>query len=161
MEKKKIDVRAGMLFPVHFHVLAGVFLLAALFIVGSHPLFSAGLAFFGALILTAFEGTQIDPSSRTLREYYSFFFLKTGKEKKYASIEGIAIYRAKVSQKVFTSRTMNSSTFTHTEYNAYLKLYGDEKVFLVSDKNKVKLMEKARKIAGDLNTIVTDHAIAK
>lgn len=157
MEPKKIDVRAGKLFPFHFHILGGVFLLAAIFVVVDHPMISAGATVLALLILTASEGTEINPAARTLREYYSFFFLKTGKARKYSTIEGIAIHRAKVSQKLFTARTTSSSTFTHIEYNAYLSLYGEEKIFLMSDRNKTKLMAKVGKIASDLKTTVVDH----
>ena len=161
MAENSIDVKAGRLFPFHFMILGGIFLFAGLIVVIDHPIIASVLFMLGLLILTAYEGTEIKPSSKTLREYNSFLFFKSGKERKYIRIEGLSIHKAKVSQKMFTPRTMNSSTFTHVEFNAYLKLYEGDKIFLLSDKNKLKLLEKANEIARMLNTSVSDHTLGR
>lgn len=161
MTKDTVDIKAGMLFPFHFLILGGVFLFAGLLIVISHPIIAAILIVIALLILTAYEGTEINPSSKTIREYNAFLFVKSGKERKFARVEGIVVHKAKVSQKMFTARTMSSSTFSHTEYNAYLKLYGEERIFLLSNKDKVKLLEKVRELARILNTSVSDHAVIR
>lgn len=161
MKNRKIDVKAGMLFPLPFIILGSVFIFAATLLFIDHPIIAGMLFVLGFLIVTAYEGTQVDPSARTYREYNSFLFLKTGKQVKYLTIEGIFIHKAKVSQKMFTPRTLNSSTFTHTEYNAYLKINGEQKIFLMSDRSKPKLLDKANAIAKLLNTAVADHAIMR
>ena len=153
-----IDVRAGRLFPFQFLILGGILLLAGVVVVVNHPIIAAILILPGLLILTAYEGTEINPYARTYREYNSFLFIKSGKSKRYTSLDGIYIHKAKVSQKMFTPRTMNSSIFTHIEYNAYLKT-DTEKIFLTGDRNKMKLLERARSIATLLNTSVADHAV--
>lgn len=159
MSKNIIDVKAGRLFPLQFIILGGIFLFAGIVVVVTYPITAMILIVLGLFIVTAYEGTQIDPFSRTYREYNSFLlFLKSGQTKKYTSLQGIAIHRAKVSQKMFTPRTMNSSIFTHIEYNMYLKT-GEDKIFLMGGRDKVKLLEKARSIAGFLNTPVSDHAM--
>jgi hypothetical protein len=159
MVKEKIDIKAGRLFPYHFLILAAVFCFAGLLLVVDHPIIGAVLLVLAAFIITAYEGTEINVATRTVREYYCFFMLlKTGQWKRFGQIEGITIRRAKVSQKMFTPRTMNSSTFTHVEYHAYLELAA-EKIFLMSDKNKIRLLDKSRSIAQALNTSVVDHAM--
>lgn len=160
MIKRTIDVKAGRLFPFHFLVLGGVALFAGLFMIVNQPIAGSVLVFIGLLIFTAHEGTVINPESRTIREYYSFFFLKTGQASPYETIESIAIHKAKISQKMFTAHTTRSSTFTHIEYRAYLKILPDEKILLTRSRNKTKLMNKVRKIAQALNISVVDHAIA-
>lgn len=158
MPKNTIDVKAGRLFPFHFLILGGVLLLAGGVLVINNPITGGILILLAVLILTAYEGTEINPYFRTYREYNSFLFFRSGKPLKYASLEGIFIHRAKISQKMFTPRTMRSSTFTHMEYRAYLKI-GNEKILLLKDKNKMRLLEQARKIADSLNTSVADHAL--
>jgi hypothetical protein len=110
----------------------------------------------GILILTAYEGTEINPGSRTYREYNSFLFLKKGKRKKYGSIEKIFVNSGKVTQKVYTAHTMTSATFSRVEYNAWLKFRDGEKLFLASARNKEKLLKRLNEIAGKLNTSVVD-----
>lgn len=124
----------------------------------NYPIATAILVPSGLLIVTAYEGTEIDTRARTFREYNSFLFIKSGKKIKFKTLEGVFIHRAKISQKMFSPRTMNSSTFTHVEYNAYLKT-DREKIFLMSGRNKMKLLEKVRSIAGVLKTPVADHAV--
>lgn len=158
MQKNTIDVKAGRLFPLHFLVLGGVLLFAGVILVIDNPIVGGILILLAVLIFTAYEGTEINPFSRTYREYNSFLFLRSGKPVKYASLEGIFIHRAKISQKIFTPRTMNSSTFTHIEYRAYLKT-GNEKILLIRGRNKMKILEQARDVADFLNTSVADHAV--
>lgn len=158
MLKNTIDIKAGRLFPFHFLILGGIFLFAALVVVVSHPIIAGILALLGLFIITAYEGTEIDPHSKTYREYHSFLFLKSGKRVNFNSVEGVFIHKAKVSQKLFTAHTMNSSTFTHVEYHAYLKL-DHEKIFLTRGKDKKKVVEKARSIASSLNASVFDYAV--
>ncbi len=160
MAKRTIDVKAGRLFPFPFLVIGGVSLFAGLFIILSVPIGGLVLLFIGGLIFTAYEGTEIDPTARTIREYYSFLFLKTGRATRYESIEGMTIHKAQISQKMFTAHTTKSSTFRYTEYRAYIKMAGEEKVLLMRNKNKARLMEEARKIAQALNTTIADYAVA-
>lgn len=158
MPNNTIDIKAGKLFPFHFLILGGILLFAGVIVAANYPIATAILVPLGLLIVTAYEGTEIDAGARTFREYNSFLFIKSGKKIKYKTLEGILIHKAKVSQKIFSPRTMNSSTFTHVEYNAYLKT-DREKIFLMSGKNKMKLLEKVQSIAGVLNTPVADHAV--
>ncbi len=160
MIKRVIDVKAGRLFPFHFLVLGGVSLFAGAFMIVNQPIGGSVLLFVGVFIFTAYEGTAINPESRTIREYYSFFFLKTGQSKPYEAIDSIAIHKAKISQKMFTAHTTRSSTFTHIEYRAYLKILPDEKILLTRSRNKTRLLNEARRNAQALNTSVVDHALA-
>ena len=158
MMTKTIDIKAGRLFPFHFLILGGILLLAGVIVAVNYPIASAILLPLGLLIVTAYEGTEIDTSARTFREYNCFLFIKSGKRITYKSLEGVFIHKAKVTQKMFSPRTMNSSTFTHVEYNAYLKT-DREKIFLMSGRNKMRLLKKVQSIAALLKTPVADHAV--
>lgn len=155
-ESKTIDIISGRLFPFHFMVLGVIFFIAGGALFSSHPVISIILMVIAAIILSSYSGTQIIPSSKTYREYNSFLFIKNGQSKKYDGIEKIFINSGKVSQKVYTAHTLNSSTFKHVEYNAYLKFTNGTKIFLASDKNKIRLVNKVNAIARKLNTLVTD-----
>ena len=141
-----------------FFILGCILLFARAIVAVNYPIATAILVPLGLLIVTAYQGTEIDTGAKTFREYNSFLFIKSGKKIKYKTLEGVFIHRAKISQKMFTPRTMNSSTFTHVEYNAYLKT-DREKIFLTSGRNKMKLLERVRSIAAALNTSVADHAV--
>ena len=158
MQNNTIDIKAGKLFPFHFLILGCILLFAGAIVAVNYPIATAILVPLGLLIVTAYQGTEIDTGAKTFREYNSFLFIKSGKKIKYKTLEGVFIHRAKISQKMFTPRTMNSSTFTHVEYNAYLKT-DREKIFLTSGRNKMKLLERVRSIAAALNTSVADHAV--
>lgn len=146
-----------MLFPFHFLLLAAIFFIAGLGIIMSHPYVSGILILFAAVIVTAYEGTEIDPSSGSYREYNAFLFIKKGKRKRYGSIESIFVNAGKVSQKIYTAHTTSSSTFSSVEYNAYLKFGDGNKIFLFSDKNRRRLMRRLQHVAGKLNTSIVDN----
>lgn len=156
-QKQIVDIKSGSLFPFPFLVLGAIVFLAGVLVFVSSPLLSLFLLVTAAFILTAHEGTEVDPSARTYREYQSFLFIKKGKLKKYDGIEKIFVNSGRVSQKVYTAHTLQSSTFSSTEYNAYLKFNDGVKVFLLSKKNKVKLIAKLKNAGRILNVTVVDN----
>ena len=156
-QKRIVDIKSGSLFPFPFLVLGAVVFLAGVGALASNTVLSLFLLVTAAGILTAHEGTEVNPSSRTYREYQSFLFMKKGKPKNYDSIEKIFVNSGKVSQTVYTAHTSSSSTFSSVEYNAYLKFSDGVKVFLLSKKSKPKLLEKLRDAARILNVSVVDN----
>ncbi len=159
MKRTTLDIRAGRLFPFHFLAVGGVFLVTGIAVAASHPMVAVALIPLSILVFTAHEGTDINAEAGTLREYYSFFFLKTGKFRRHGGLDSIAIHRAKVSRRMFSPRTTQSSTFTHVEYNAYLKLAGGEKIFLFGGRNKLKVLDRSQQVAKTLRITVRDHAL--
>lgn len=111
----------------------------------------------GAAIVTAYQGTEIHPDSHQYREYVSFLFLKKGRPKRYESIERIFISSAKVSQRIHTAHTTKSATFTKVEYNAYLKFGDGVKIFLCSDRNKARLLQRLSEVGRDIKIPVVDN----
>jgi len=160
-QKTTVDVKSGTLFPLPFLVLGAICFIAGAGVFVMHPIISIILIVGGILILTSYEGTEIDPSSKTYREYNSFLFIKKGKAKTYQGIEKIFINSARVSQTVYTAYSSKSSSFSSTEYNAYLKFNEGEKVFLLSGKDKTKLLKKLRDISRSLNTSVVDNTVRR
>lgn len=154
-----VDIKCGRLFPFHFHLVAVAFIAGGMGTITISPIFSIVLLLLAGLILTAYEGTEIDKDSRTYREYQSFLFLKRGARKKYDCIEKIYINAGKVSRKMYTAHTTHSSIFTDVEYSAYLKFGDGVRVFLMSSKNKDKLMNRVRHLGERLNTSVTDNTL--
>lgn len=157
--KDAVDIKSGKLFPFQFLVLAGIFLLAGLAVAIPHPIIGTILIITGAIILTADEGTEITPASNSYREYNSFLFIKTGKDKRYPQLEKIFINRAMVTQKVYTAHTMSSSTFSGVEYNAYLKFSDGVKIFLLSGKNKSRMKDRLQGVARTLNIPLQDNSL--
>jgi hypothetical protein len=158
-QKSTVDIKSGSVFPFPFLVLGAIFFMAGAAVFINHPVISIVLMVAGVLILTAYEGTEIDTSSKTYREYNSFLFIKKGQSKAYNGIEKIFVNSSKVSQRVYTSHTSTSATFSGIEYNAYLKFAKGEKVFLFSGKNKSKLLKRLNDISRSLNTSVIDNTV--
>lgn len=159
--KSIVDIKSGRLFPFQFLVLGFIIFITGIAVVGPYMVIGITLIIAGAGILTAHEGTEIIPSSNTYREYNSILFIKTGKGKKYQRIEKIFINPARVSQKVYTAHTLNSSTFDDIEYNAYLKFSDGEKIFLLSGKNKNRIKDRLKLVADSLDIPLQDNTGSK
>ena len=158
MSKNYITIRSGEGFPWHIKVLAVIFIIVSIIIVAEHPAISAILSFVCLLIFTAHSGVEIDMKNKTYREYMSFFyFLRMGKTEKYNNIEYLFVNSDNVSQKIYTPRTLNSSTFTHREYNAFVKFDNGDKIKLWSQTSKEILLSKLKTLAHQLNTSVIDY----
>lgn len=158
VRKSTVDIKSGRLFPFQFLVLGFIILISGIAVVGPYMIIGIILIVAGAVILTAHEGTEIMPDTNSYREYNSILFIKTGKGKKYERIEKIFINPVRVSQKIYTAHTMNSSTFEDVEYNAYLKFSDGEKIFLLSGKNKNKIRNRLKAIADSLNIPLQDNS---
>ena len=156
-----VDIRGARLFPFPFLVLGAGFVLAGLGVVLGYPIVGVILVVVGILIVTSYEGTEIDPDKHIYREYNSFFLLKSGKAKRFDGIEKIYINAGKVSQRIYTAHTSSSSTFQNVEYNAYLKFRSGEKIFLFSSRNKSRMLQRTKQIAASLNTAVHDNSVAR
>lgn len=154
---KVIDIRGARLFPFPFLVLGAGFVLAGVGVVVSYTIVGVILIAVGAMMVTAYEGTEIDPNQRTYREYNSFLFLKTGKPRPYDDIEKIYINSGKVNRRMYTAHTSSSSAFARVEYNAYLKLTSGEKIFLFTDHNKKRILSRAKQIAASLSAELQDN----
>ena len=159
--KPVVDIKSGALFPFPFLVLGAVVLVAGVAVVTTQFLLSIFLMLTAGIILTAHEGTEIDPSKNTYREYQSYLFIKKGKVTEYDQIEKIFVNATKVSQRMYTAHTSNSSTFSNVEYNAYLKFTDGVKIFLLSKKNKARLLARLEKVARALNIPVTDSTLQR
>lgn len=140
MSKHIIDIKAESL-PWQVKFMGVLFLLGGFSILGNLWWLSIVFVLIGLLLLTAFSGTEIDTENKTLREYNSYLFFRSGAIEKYNAVEQVFINGAKVSQKMFTAHTNSSSTFTHEVFNAYLKFDSGKVIFLTSHKNKAQLLK--------------------
>lgn len=154
-----VDIRGAMLFPFPFLMLGAGFIMAGIGVMINHPIIALILIGVGVLVVTAYEGTEIDPANHTYREYNAILFLKKGKTKRYDRIEKIYVNSGKVSRRVYTAHTTSSSIFYNMEYNAYMKLTSSEKVFLFSGRNKNQIVRRAQAIADMLNTAFQDNSV--
>lgn len=155
MSQNIFSIHHSQLFPWHFQFLA------ALAFIGAFPLFGinvyTGAAFLaGSLfVFTGSSGLQIDPANKRYREYYSFFFLKTGSWNQYQEIEKLYINTSRVSQRMH-SRAGNSATYSDTKFNGYIKFDNGEKIQLFSKRNKSAVLAGVNDIASQLNVHVED-----
>jgi hypothetical protein len=152
-----IDIKYGLLLPWTFRLLAACAIILGLSAWQTNQWITVVVGILGFLALVAYEGTEINPTTKTYREYTSFFFFKTGKFEPYDSIEKIFINRSKESQQLYTARTSHSATFEYDYYNAYLKFSNGEKIHLQKTKNKAELMAVLRPLSEGVQVEVTDN----
>lgn len=152
-----VDVRGALLFPLPFLMLGAGFVLAGIGVVVSYAIVGLILIVVGIMMVTAYEGTEIDPDRHLYREYNAFLFLKTGKRKSFEGIEKVYVNSGKVSQRMYSAHTSSSSVFHNVEYNAYLKLSSGEKIFLFTDRNKNRMLRRTKRIAESLHTALHDN----
>jgi hypothetical protein len=153
-----LDIKSSALFPWQFRVMAVLAIVVALVIVQNHLVISLVLLLLGIFCLVSYEGTEVNITNKTFREYTSFLFIKTGKFQVYPELEKIYITKSKQSQQVFTAHTTHSSVFENVVYNAYLKFTSGEKVHLMSRKDKDKLMKVLHPLSQKLSLDVVDHS---
>lgn len=159
MHSTKIDLSSGNLFPWYFLLIGACTIVAGLALVASNLVLAIICIVVGLLIVTAKSGIIIDPSSKFYQPYYSVLFLKTGRKKPFTSVEKMYINANKVSQKIYTAHTLQSSTFKDIEYDGYIKFADGTKSYLLSSKNKNKLKEQLRQPAYLLKTELIDNTV--
>lgn len=156
----RVDIKSGSLFPWHFMLIAGIFLLAGFGLIAERPLLSLTLIVTSLFILSGYAGTEIDLNNSSFREYRSFFFFfKGGKRQKFNSMEKIYINKSRVAQKVYTAHTNHSSVFSNVEYNAWLKLDDGRKIHLLSKSDKSKLIRILNRVSHSLQVRVDDQTL--
>lgn len=157
--ERTVDIKCGWLFPLHFLFLGAGILLGGIGVLITYPVIGLVLILAGAVILTAQEGTEISPSSHSYREYNSFLFIKTGSGKQYQRLEKIFINPVKLRQRYYAPHGTASTSVAYLEYNAYLKFSDGARIFLVSGKNKKKLVKDLSDVARRLDIPLQDNAV--
>lgn len=157
MNNNKIDIKTDMLFPRHFQFIAVIILIIGLALIVNKIVISIILMLVGIFILSGYSGVQIDKADKVYREYLSFFLIKRGKDIKFSGIEKLYVSSSKVQQKIYTSHTSQSKTFTNQEFNGFIKFDDGSKIHLLTKKKKEKLMSEMQKISAFLNVHVKDN----
>ena len=157
MDSTTINVKAES-FPWQVKFLGMIFFIAGAAVLVSYWWLSLILWFISLFLLTGHSGTTIDREAMTYREYNSYFFIKNGETKRYNDVEKIFINSSNESQKIYTAHTLDSSTFTNTVYNAWLKFDNGVKIFLTTQKSKEALSKKLYPISKFLNTEIEDYS---
>jgi hypothetical protein len=154
-----IDIKSGYLLPWQFRLGALLAIVLALTTIHYNPWLSVVLVVGSIFSLTSYEGTEVDPVNKLYREYTAWFLIKTGAFEKFDQAERIYITQGKVSQQMYTAHTTHSSTFVNMVYNAYLKFSNEEKVHLLSIKNKNTLLKKISSLSDTLRVDIIDYTI--
>ncbi len=149
-------INQGRTVPLTFRLVGMVIVIVA--VVFSMQIFSEVLAILLAMVLSlivpmlwfSFQIITIDPSAQEIHYGTWLMGYKTGKPKKYHSLDKIFINRVKTSQTMY-SRSNTSHTAKGVEYHAYLKFNEEEKIFLASDKDEKRLEDKMIKIREKLD----------
>ena len=158
--KTKIDIRFGSLFPWPFQLIAALVLLVALFLLVEKTIVSVGLILICGLVLSAYEGTEIDKGDKNYRDYKSFLFLKSGSKVPFTGMEKIFVSTSKTSQRLHTAHTNKHSIYENIEYNGFLKFSDGTKIQLLRKRKKEDLINALRNIATFLDVPLEDNTAA-
>jgi len=153
-----VDLRFGSLFPWPIRLVALFGIIGAFGILQPYPLWALILFLGCGLVLSAAEGTEINISNSTYREYTSYLFFKSGKFDQLPPIEKIFITKGKETQQMHTVYTNHSATFDSIVYNGYLKFSSGEKIHLLRTKNKDRLMAQLAPLRDGIKTDIVDHS---
>ncbi|HEY3429140.1 MAG TPA: hypothetical protein VGK39_00600 [Cyclobacteriaceae bacterium] len=153
-----IDIRFGYLFPWPIRLAAFFGLIAAFGILQPYLVWAIVLFLASVLVLSCAEGTEVNINDKTFREYTSYFFIKAGKFNSFSPVEKIYITQGKESQRVYTAHTNHSSTFENVVHNGYLKFSTGEKIHLLREKHKDKLVQKLTPLSHGLHVEIVDHS---
>ncbi|MEP5612513.1 MAG: hypothetical protein ABJP45_09705 [Cyclobacteriaceae bacterium] len=107
------------------------------------------LSFLFPMIWFSNKILTIDTALKEIHEGYWIMGYKTGKPKKYQSLDKIFINEVNTSQSMY-SQANRKHTFKEVEYHAYLKFNAVEKLFLLRDRSEKKLGERVIKISEKL-----------
>lgn len=152
-----LDIKSGPALPWQFRFVGLLMLMLAVGLFQSYMWVALAVAVLGLLIITAYEGTEVDVEKKVFREYTSFFTVKTGKFEPYSHIEKVFIIKSKESQQMYTAHTTTSSVFKYEKYNAYLKFSTGDKILLLTEKNKDVLVKKLKHLSTLLHVEIVDH----
>lgn len=158
MNHPKINLKSGRLFPWYFQLIGIGFLPISVMFLASNFIVSIILMILAIFILTSFSGFEIDVQNKIYHPYYAFFFLlKSGKKKKFHSVEKLYINANNVSQRIYTFHTMQSSTFKNVEYDAYIKFDNGVKEYLITDKKLDRLKKKLGGLSEAIGIPISDN----
>ncbi|MEM7109437.1 MAG: hypothetical protein AAF519_14525 [Bacteroidota bacterium] len=159
MEQSKFDIRSGALFPWYYQLVGVLFTLIGLIFILENLIIALILIPIGTLILTGRSGIEINTIAKTYRSYYSFFFIKSGKQFPFQAVEKLYVNANKVKQTMYTAHTMQSSTFENRQFDAYIKFDNGKKEHLSSDKKKDKLMNRLKPLSEAVALPIVDNSI--
>ena len=153
-----VDIRYGYFFPWPFRLIAALCMIAAVALAYKN-FFVAGIIVVGAAwVITAVEGTSINPENKTYQEYTSFlFFFRVGMHETYSAIEKIFVNSTMVSQRLYTAHTSHSSKFSRKAYHGFLKLSDGKKIKLLTKSSKEPLMRALGPAAHILHVVLEDQ----
>ena len=157
MHKKTVDIKYASLFPWPFRFIALLILISGATLITEKTILAIILMIVAVLVLSGYEGTEIDVAAKTYREYTSFFFMKTGSMLNYSGIEKIFINTTKTKERFYTAHTTKSSIYENVEFNGILKFEDGTKVHLLQKRKKAELMKALSKISAELKIPVEDN----
>jgi|SRR5690606_731817 hypothetical protein len=152
-----VDIRAGMLFPFPFRIFGAVFILTGLLMTAIEPVPSVLLMLVGLGVVTAYEGTEIDTSRNTFREYYSFLMIRNGARKSFVGIDRVFICASSMNEQIPMATFWWSRKSDRVEYNAYVQFSDGTRVFLFSNERKHVVIERLNRIGSLLHVRVSDQ----
>lgn len=153
-----IDIKFGHMFMWHIRLVAAVVAVVALAIFPTSIPGGLILLLASCFVITASEGTDFDLQKKTIREYNSFFFLKTGNFEPLGKVDYIFINSGTESQQMSSPRGIQTAVFENAVFNAYLKLSSGEKIKLLKEKNKLTLIKKLQALSEGLPAEIVDHS---
>lgn len=152
-----IDLRFGSLFPWHFRLAAFFGIIGSFGILQPYLFWALVLFLISALVLSAAEGTEINITNNTFREYTSYLYIKTGKFDSIPPVEKLFITKGKETDRVYTRANL-SFEYENVVHYGFLKFSSGEKIQLLRDKKKERLIQNLVPLSKGLKIEIIDHS---
>ncbi len=147
-----------MLLPWHFRLMGIIMAGASFFLLPDYPWMILLMA-IGVTLTTAYEGTEIHPQKKTVREYTSFLIFRTGAFEPYPEIEKIFINKRRETRQLYTAHTTHSSLYRAEIFSGYLKFSDGKKILLHESTDKATLIKKLQPLCVAAAVNITDNTL--
>ena len=153
----QFDFKFGFFFPWTFRFLGALAAVGSVFLLINFNWLGLPLLFVGLLIIFSYEGAEVDHQKKVYKEYASWLVIKTGKWRTYDAIDKVYINKIHETQRMYSAHTSKSSIFSNAVYHGYLKFSSNEKILLLSKKNKANMVKRLEGFAKAVGVPLVDN----
>jgi hypothetical protein len=154
-----ITYKHGALAAKHIQFFGILLFIIGLVVFLKMVILSIFLMLIGLLIVLSNSGLKLDFEKSTFQEYNSFLFLKTGEKEHFNKIDLLYINKINISQQMNSPTMAQTHTTKYVQFAAYIKFDNGEKIHVLTEKDKVKLVLKLEPIVNKTGISITDNTL--
>lgn len=155
MSKSKHVIR-GEFFPPHFRVLGFIFLAVSLFFFESQYRSYSPVPFLlGFILMFSHFGLVVDSNKRTIKKYFSIFFIRIGRKKTYELLTCFWLTSHRMKD-VWQNQAVSTETRDYGVVNVYLVTSDGDNYYVFQKRSKQSVYENLADVMLALNISCLD-----